>query len=102
MLSPLRSRGDVGEDDRGVVRQGALLNPSLGGNLGNPSGALRHLPYFAGEALLHHAINRPAAAFGNDPMNVLQWVFDVAGFAVDAVLCVDLQFFCPFCAVRNV
>ena len=90
MLSPLRSRGDVGEDDRGVVRQGVLLNPSFCGNPGNPSATVHHRPYVAGEALLHHAINRPAAAFGNDPMNVLQWVFDVAGFAVDAVLRVDL------------
>ena len=40
---------------------------------------------------LHPRIIRPTAAFGCHPHNILRWVFDVAGFAVDAVLGVDLQ-----------
>ena len=39
----------------------------------------------------HPGVIRPAAAFGRDPDNVLGRVFDVAGFAVHAVLRVDLQ-----------
>src|SRR5581483_3959458 len=40
---------------------------------------------------LHVRIVRAAAAFGVDPDDVLGGALDVAGFAVDAVLCVDLQ-----------
>src|ERR1700712_3432748 len=41
---------------------------------------------------LHTAgIHRTAAAFGGYPVDVLGRVLDVAGFAVDAVLRIDLQ-----------
>ena len=40
---------------------------------------------------LHPRIIRPTAAFGRYPDDILRRVFDVAGFAVDAVLGVDLQ-----------
>ena len=40
---------------------------------------------------LHPRIIRPTAAFWRHPDDVLRRVFDVAGFAVDAVLGVDLQ-----------
>ena len=43
---------------------------------------------------LHPRIIRPTAAFWCDPDDVLRRVFDVAGFAVDAVLGVDLQAIC--------
>ena len=36
-------------------------------------------------------ISRPATALGRDPDNVLAWVFDVAGFAMYAILRIDLQ-----------
>ena len=39
---------------------------------------------------LHPRIVRTTATFWCDPNDVLRWVFDVAGFAVDAVLGVDL------------
>ena len=42
-------------------------------------------------ACLHRAVVGPAAALGGCPDDVLHGVFDVAGFAVYAVLCVDLQ-----------
>jgi hypothetical protein len=41
--------------------------------------------------LSHIRIIRPAAAFRRHPVNVLGRVLDVAGFAVDAVLSIDLQ-----------
>src|SRR5688500_14096345 len=40
---------------------------------------------------LHVRVVRAAAAFGNDPLDVLLRVLDVAGLAVNAVLRVDLQ-----------
>src|SRR5262249_43506970 len=39
----------------------------------------------------HIGIIRSPAAFGHHPVNVLSRVLDVAGFAVDAILGVDLQ-----------
>ena len=39
----------------------------------------------------HIRIVRPAAALGRNPGNILIRVLDIAGFAVDAVLRVDLQ-----------
>ena len=42
---------------------------------------------------LHVWISRPATALGRGPVDVLGWVFDVAGFAVNAVLRIDLQRF---------
>ena len=41
--------------------------------------------------LSHIRVIRPAAAFRRDPVDVLGGVLDVAGFAVDAVLGIDLQ-----------
>ncbi len=43
------------------------------------------------EGLLHIRVVRPAAALGRGPDDVLRRVLDVAGFAVDAVLGVDLE-----------
>ena len=43
--------------------------------------------------VLHRRIVRPAAAFRRDPIDVLSWVLDVAGFAVYTVLAVDPQNF---------
>lgn len=40
---------------------------------------------------LHRGIHWPAATFRWFPHNVLQRILDVAGFAVNAVLCIDLQ-----------
>src|SRR5205085_10874109 len=40
---------------------------------------------------LHVRIVRAAAAFGRDPDDVLRRILDVAGFAVHAVLGIDLQ-----------
>ena len=40
---------------------------------------------------LHGAVIRPTAAFGAGPCDVLRRVFNVAGFAVQAVGRVDLQ-----------
>ena len=40
---------------------------------------------------LHPRIVRTTATFWGHPDDVLRWVFDVAGFAVDAILGVDLQ-----------
>jgi len=42
-------------------------------------------------ASLHIRIVRPAAAFGRDPVDVLVRILDIAGFAVNAVLRVDLE-----------
>ena len=42
---------------------------------------------------LHIRIIRSAAAFGYSPINILCRVFDVAGFAVDAILAVDPEEF---------
>src|SRR5947208_12629151 len=39
----------------------------------------------------HPRVVRPAAAFGRHPDDVLGRVLDVAGLAVHAVLCIDLQ-----------
>ena len=40
---------------------------------------------------LHARVIRPAAALRRDPHDVLRRVFDVAGFAMHAVLRIDLQ-----------
>ena len=40
---------------------------------------------------LHVRIIRASAAFRDDPVDVLGRVLDVAGFAVNAVLSIDLQ-----------
>src|SRR3982751_7089484 len=42
-------------------------------------------------ASLHVGIIRSSSAFGNDPVDVLGRVLDVAGFAMDAILRVDLE-----------
>src|SRR4051812_20364051 len=42
-------------------------------------------------ANLHIGIIRASSAFGDDPVDVLGRVLDVAGFAVDAILRVDLE-----------
>src|SRR5512141_2019579 len=42
-------------------------------------------------ASLHIGIVRPSSAFGDDPVDVLGRVLDVAGLAVDAILRVDLE-----------
>ena len=39
----------------------------------------------------HPRVIWPAAAFWCNPHDILRGVFDIAGFAVHAVLCVDLQ-----------
>src|SRR5690625_1523721 len=39
--------------------------------------------------LLHVGVVRPSATFRYGPDNVLGWILDVAGFAVNAVLCID-------------
>lgn len=52
---------------------------------------LNHLNFVKNITKLHADIIRPAAALGCDPNDVLRGVFDVAGFAVHAVLRVDLQ-----------
>ena len=82
-------------------------NPCFSANP-KPRAWLRHTPYLNGKgrhekqnplfrrpfvcfAGLHFAVVRAAAAFGADPGDVLGGVFDVAGFAVDAVGGVDLQ-----------
>ncbi len=49
------------------------------------------IPAFAGTTASHVRVVRSAAAFGRDPDDVLRWVFDVAGFAVYAILRIDLQ-----------
>ena len=41
--------------------------------------------------VLHIRVIRPAAAFRRHPVDVLGGILDIAGFAVDAVLGVDLQ-----------
>src|SRR6185295_12985792 len=51
---------------------------------------LRDLPTRS-RPILHVGIVRAAPAFRHHPFNVLCWVFDVTGFAVDAVLRIDLQ-----------
>jgi hypothetical protein len=40
---------------------------------------------------LHVRVIRASAAFGSDPVDVLSRVFDVARFAMNAVLGIDLQ-----------
>ena len=40
-------------------------------------------------AALHVRIVRPVAPLGNCPIDVLAWVFDIAGFAMHTVLEVD-------------
>src|SRR5690348_1114392 len=40
---------------------------------------------------LHVRVIGASAAFGSDPVDILGRVLDVAGFAVDAVLRIDLQ-----------
>src|SRR5690242_21697867 len=42
-------------------------------------------------ASLHVGIVRPSSAFGDDPVDVLGRVLDVAGLAVNAILRVDLE-----------
>src|SRR4051812_17767723 len=42
-------------------------------------------------ARLHIGIIRPSSALGNDPVDVLGRVLDVAGFAMNAILRVDLE-----------
>src|ERR1051325_1436733 len=42
-------------------------------------------------AKLHVGIIRPSSALGDDPFYVLGLVLDVAGFAVNAILRVDLE-----------
>src|SRR5258708_5316427 len=42
-------------------------------------------------ASLHIGIIRPSSALGDDPVDVLGRVFDVAGLAVDAILRVDRE-----------
>lgn len=40
---------------------------------------------------LHVWIVGTAASFGSCPFNVLGWILDIAGFAMNAVLRIDLQ-----------
>ena len=42
---------------------------------------------------LHVAVVWAAGAFGYHPVDILRWVFDVTGFAVNAVLRIDLKAF---------
>ena len=40
---------------------------------------------------LHFGIIWPAAPFGADPGDVLAWIFDIASFAMHAILRIDLE-----------
>ena len=40
---------------------------------------------------LHNAVIWPSAAFWCDPGDIFTRVFDVTGFAMDTVLCIDLE-----------
>src|ERR1700712_2798132 len=54
--------------------------------------ARRRVPAIStGPASLHIGIIWPSSAFGDDPVDVLGRVLDVAGLAVDAILRVDLE-----------
>ena len=53
-------------------------------------------PIRASHGLLHPGIIGATAALGTDPVDILARVLDIAGFAVDAVLRVDLKFRIPF------
>lgn len=50
--------------------------------------ALIGINYYA--AILHAAIDRTFASLGGDPNDVLLGIFNVTGFTVNAVFCVDL------------
>lgn len=41
----------------------------------------------------HAVVGRAATTFWYDPVNVLAWIFDIASFAVDAILSIDLELF---------
>ena len=58
------------------------------------TGLRRQVIYFRLHRALHAAVIRAAAAFWRNPHNVLRRVFDVTGFAVHAVLRIDLQTVC--------
>lgn len=40
---------------------------------------------------LHARVNWTTSTRGRYPYNILHWIFNVAGFAMDAILSVDLQ-----------
>ena len=49
------------------------------------------LPFTSLPAVLHRAVIRATSPFRYDPINILGRILDIAGFAVNAVLRVDLK-----------
>src|SRR5262249_54024510 len=71
------------------IRTLQVISPRMNGSRSFFVNCTRGSPHMFGQ--LHVGIVRATAAFGGGPIDVLRRVFDIAGFAVDAVLRVDLE-----------
>ena len=76
---------------RGAALRIALLSAAQDDERPGKRGRTAHETVRNALRLSHVRIVRPAAALRRDPVDVLRRILDVAGFAVDAVLRVDLE-----------